>query len=239
MNITKRLSPNKYQGRSGWKPDCIVCHITEGAYAGAVSWLSNPVSEASAHFVVAKDGRITQLVELTDGSWCNGTSSDPASRMYFGKSTLSAVRDRKTNANYYTISIEHEGIWVDAHGKLADAQLAATIELIRYIRAEVKRIYSVDIPLDREHIVGHYQISPINKPNCPGSAFQFDEIIKQLRIPEVVMSDYEVERTRDWARLKKVGILSSAIPDKTAVPKDELAVILCRFADALAKGVKI
>jgi len=181
MNITKKNSPNKYNGRNGWKPDMIVCHITEGSYEGAVSWLCNPDAEASAHFVVAQDGRITQLVPLTDGAWCNGTSTDPSKNTYYGKSSLAAVRERKTNANYYTVSIEHEGIWAKTKGKLTDAQLAATIELIAYIRSEVKRIYGVEIPLDREHIVGHYQINPITKPNCPGALFQFDAIISALK----------------------------------------------------------
>lgn len=181
MKITKKLSPNKYNGRNGWKPDMIVCHITEGSYAGAVSWLTNPASKASAHFVVAKDGRITQLVELTDGSWCNGTSTDPNSKVYYGKSTLKKVKERKTNANYYTVSIEHEGIWSQGKGKLTDAQLAATIELIKHIRAEVKRIYGIEIPIDREHIVGHYEVNPVTKPNCPGSNFQFDAIIAALK----------------------------------------------------------
>lgn len=181
MNIIKKLSPNKYNGRNGWKPDMIVCHITEGSYEGAISWLTNPASKASAHFVVAKDGRITQLVELTDGSWCNGTSTDPNSKVYYGKSTLKTVRERKTNANYYTVSIEHEGIWAQSKGKLTDAQLAATIELMKYIRSEVKRIYGIEIPIDREHIVGHYQINPVTKPNCPGSEFQFDAIIAALK----------------------------------------------------------
>lgn len=180
MNITKKNSPNKYNGRSGWKPDMIVCHITEGSYAGAVSWLCNPKSQASAHFVVARDGRITQLVDLRDGSWCNGTSTNPSSKVYYGKSSLKAVKDRKTNANYYTVSIEHEGFWKDGKGKLTEAQKAATIELIKHIRSEVKSIFGVEIPADRAHIVGHYEVSPITKPNCPGQNFQFDEIISAL-----------------------------------------------------------
>jgi N-acetyl-anhydromuramyl-L-alanine amidase AmpD len=177
MNITKKNSPNKYNGRNGWKPDIIVCHITEGSYNGAVSWLCNPKSQASAHFVVAKDGRVTQLVDLKNGAWCNGTSTNPTSKVYYGKSSLKAVRDRKTNANYYTVSIEHEGIWAEGKGKLTEAQKAATIELIKYIRSEVKSIFGVEIPADREHIVGHFEVSPVTKPNCPGQNYQFSEII--------------------------------------------------------------
>ena len=159
----------------------IVCHITDGGYEGSISWLCNPKAEASAHFVVAKDGRITQLVDIKDTAWGNGTSVKSDSKVFYGKSTLEVVRDRKTNANYYTISIEHEGMWNESHGKLTDAQLAATIGLIKFIRSEVKRLYKEEIPADREHIVGHYQINPITKPNCPGSAFQFDAIIAALK----------------------------------------------------------
>ena len=180
MNITKKNSPNKYNGRNGWKPDMIVCHITEGSFDGAVSWLCNPKHQASAHFVVAKDGRVTQLVDLKDGSWCNGTSTDSSSKVYYGKSTLKAVRDRKTNANYYTVSIEHEGFSKDGKGKLTEAQKAATIELIKHIRREVKSIFGVEIPADRAHIVGHYEVNPITKPNCPGQNFQFDEIVRAV-----------------------------------------------------------
>jgi N-acetyl-anhydromuramyl-L-alanine amidase AmpD/TusA-related sulfurtransferase len=180
MNIIKHNSPNKYNGRNGWKPDMIVCHITEGSFAGAVSWLCNPASQASAHFVVAKDGRVAQLVDIKDGSWCNGTSVDLAKspKTHYSKSTLRTVRERKTNANYYTISIEHEGFWKDGKGKLTDVQKKATIELIKHIRSEVKRIFGTDIPMNREHIVGHYEINPITKPNCPGVNFQFEEIIR-------------------------------------------------------------
>ena len=50
-------------------------------------------------------------------------------------------------------------------------------ELIKHIRSEVKSIFGVEIPADREHIVGHFEVSPITKPNCPGQNYQFNEII--------------------------------------------------------------
>lgn len=187
FKIVKSLSPNIYKGRKGWKPDMIVSHITEGSYAGAVSWLKNPSSSASSHFVVSKKGEITQLVELEDSSWCNGTSVnlDKNPKIHYSKSTLKKVRVRKTNANYYTITIEHEGFSTEGKGRLEPAQLEATIWLHKHIIKEVKRIYGIDIPLDREHIVGHYQINPISKPFCPGPNFQFDEVLRELRNDKV------------------------------------------------------
>ena len=101
-------------------------------------------------------------------------------KRYFGKSTLETVRERKTNANYYTISIEHEGYWKDGRGKLTAAQQEASVGLIRYIRTEIKRLYGMEVPADREHIVGHYEINPITKPCCPGECFPFGEILEAL-----------------------------------------------------------
>ena len=182
----KRNSPNHFNGRNGWKPDMIVCHITEGGYAGAVSWLCNPQAQASSHFVVAADGRIAQLVDLTNGSWCNGNSTDPNSRLYYKNSLNSIVRSRATNANYYTYSIEHEGYsYKDRYGALTEAQYQATLWLCKYIISETKRLYGIDIPIDREHIIGHYEIDPVGKPNCPapnkGANFPFDRLIADLK----------------------------------------------------------
>ena len=180
MNIQQHTSPNTNRGRQGWIPDMIVCHITEGAFNGAVSWLTNAQSQVSSHFVVAQDGRIAQLVPITDTAWANGTTTGTDNRGN-RHSQLAAVRDRNVNANLYTISIEHEGRLAETGGRLTPAQLEATVWLIGHIRSEVKRILNTDIPITRDNIVGHADIAPRWKPNCPGAEFQFDEIIQRLR----------------------------------------------------------
>ena len=81
------------------------------------------------------------------------------------------------NPNQYCISIECEGVWSETKGALTDKQLAAAAELTRYIVAEVKRIYKVDIPIDREHMIGHCEINPVTRPHCPGEAFPYDALI--------------------------------------------------------------
>lgn len=192
MKINQRKSPNIYKGRRGHKPDMIVSHITEGSYAGAVSWLCNPVSKASSHFVVSRKGEITQLVSLEDSSWCNGTSVTSSSKIHYSKSSLPKVRNRKTNANYFTISIEHEGFSHESNGRLSPEQFEATVWLHKWIIAEVKRIYGIDIPVNREHLVGHYQVNPITKPFCPGKNFQWDELIRLLSKGGVSMT------TKPW-----------------------------------------
>ena len=180
MNIIKSNTPNK-SSRQSFKPELIVCHITEGSYNGAVSWLRNPASVASAHFVVSQKGEITQLCDITEKAWCNGRINNPTNetvKKYFN----SGNRD----GNLYTVSIEHEGIWKNTKGALTTEQEKATTELIRYIVSEVKRLYGKDIPIDRQHIIGHYEIDGVNKPNCPGALFPFDRIIANLTVPTAV-----------------------------------------------------
>jgi N-acetyl-anhydromuramyl-L-alanine amidase AmpD len=177
MNIIQKTSPN-FESRHGFSPDMIVNHITAGSnVSSALNWFANSAAQASSHFVVDTDGTAYQCVAIDKCAWGNGTSVTASDKRYYGLSTLDAVKSRKTNANFYTVSIEHVNV---SGGALTTAQLAATIELHKYIISEVKRIYGVTIPIDRNHIVGHYQINAVTKPNCPGAYFPFDKILAGL-----------------------------------------------------------
>jgi len=174
--INKYSTVNKWAGRKfygkTWVPDVIVIHIAEGTYNGTIAWMQNPNSRVSSHFIVGQDGRIAEMGDIRSTAWCNGTSTNPANSTYYGYATARLVKERKTNANYFTISIENEGFYSKTRGKLTPAQLNAEVELIRYIVDEVKRIWGVTIPIDRDHIIGHYEVTPKNKPHCPGEKFQ-------------------------------------------------------------------
>jgi len=183
VNITRQLSPNRNIGRQGWQPDMIVCHITEGAFNGTVSWITNPASQVSYHFVVARDGRIVQAVDICNTAWANGTTRNNDNRDN-RHSPLQTVRDRGVNANLYTVSIGFEGRFAEKQGGLSIAQLEAGIWLIQHIREEINRLYSVRavaFQFDRKHIVGHHEITPRTRPHCPGPQFPFDAIVQILQ----------------------------------------------------------
>lgn len=59
------------------EPTLIVLHDTAGGLdaSGSISWLCNPRSKVSAHFVVARDGVVTQLVPVDRAAWHAGQSS--------------------------------------------------------------------------------------------------------------------------------------------------------------------
>lgn len=88
-------SPN-FSGRGGWRIDGIVIHYTAGGKAsGTIRWLCNPQARASAHFVISRDGRITQLVDLGMKAWHAGVS----------KMALSSG-EMTPDANRFTVGIE-------------------------------------------------------------------------------------------------------------------------------------
>ncbi len=186
MKILKKTTVNQSKGRSGQLPVMIVCHRTSGSFDGAVSWLSNPESQASSHFVVAKDGRVVQLVDIENTAWCNGTSMDSCSSKYFKNSTLEYVRGNSNNANSYTVSIEFEGL-SNENGELTDIQLEVGAELVKYIVGEVQRIYGYAIEVGYNTLVGHCHITPKWKPNCPGKNFPFEELINRINGGRVVL----------------------------------------------------
>jgi len=80
-------------------------HTTGGSFAGALSWTLNPTAQVSYHFIVARDGAITQTVPIENTAWHAGTNNSGGS-VDNRHSTIPAVRERRLNANSYSVGIE-------------------------------------------------------------------------------------------------------------------------------------
>ena len=66
--VVQRPTPN--YSPSPIRHDLVICHRTEGGYAGAVAWLCDPNANASAHLVMKADGsEVTQLAPLQFKAW--------------------------------------------------------------------------------------------------------------------------------------------------------------------------
>lgn len=152
------FTPNHDYGRKGFLPQFIVVHIAEGSVAGTEEWFFNPDSKVSAHYIVGKDGSIVHFVHESDTAWANGIMTNPDFKMPDGSNVPFA------DPNLVSISIEHEGHACDSW---PEEQVNASAQLIKEIAKRWQ------IPLDRQHIIGHYQINPLNRPNCPA----FDKTI--------------------------------------------------------------
>lgn len=140
-------SPNFWQGRNGHKPIAIVIHMTEGAYAGALSWLTNRRSQVSAHYLVGKEGQVVQLVADENTAWHAGRVFEPTWKLL----------NPAVNPNYYTIGIEHENL---AGEPMTTAQWQASTMLIMSLAKKH------GIPIDEDHIIKHRSI--FARKSCPG-----------------------------------------------------------------------
>lgn len=162
-----RGSPNFWSGRSGQKPLAICDHIMQGTLESSDSWFRNRSSQVSAHFGVGKDGRIWQWVHTQDSAWANGILQSPDTTIDW----LAECVRNNINPNHCTLSIEHEGY---TGVPFPPEQYKATLWLHRHLCVN----YNI-IP-DRKHIIGHYQITAYDRANCPGKAFPWGQLMKDL-----------------------------------------------------------
>jgi hypothetical protein len=130
----------------------IVIHTTQGSYAGSISWFQNPASSVSAHYVIrSSDGQVTQTVREEDVAWHAGNWS----------------------YNLQSIGIEHEG-YVDQTGWYTGAMYRSSARLVRYLAAKY------DIPLDRQHILGHVDV-PNATHTDPGPNWNWRRYMRLVR----------------------------------------------------------
>lgn len=177
-----KKSPNVIAGRSGWdkKADVIVHHVTEGAFTGAVSWLTNIDSKVSSHFVTANDGRFIQLVQLQDMAWANGNGPST-----INEAISETIKSRpNSNANLYSFSIENEGFsYKNNFGVPTPAQREAIKEIHKKIVDHILT-YNPDWYATRDNVIGHCHIRSGSKPSCPspnfGEKFPFNELIDEI-----------------------------------------------------------
>ncbi len=214
-------TPNYTEGRRGYFPIAIVNHITGGSYPGCLSWMQNPSADASAHYLITRAGEILQLVEDQDTAWHAGRVNKPSWSLYKG-----------SNPNRYTLGIEHEGF----DGSLTEKQYLATVWL------QKRLIQKWDIPVDGDHIIGHYRIDSVDRPYCPGPKFPWDELFKDLKEGLVLdkLAEWERKMGEDAVdALSQKGLLSN--PEKWLqelgnVPQNWLFfVMMNRLADYMAE----
>lgn len=193
FKIEWAASPNFKPGRNGRKPIAIVDHITAGLMPGCLSWMRNPKSKASAHYLVCRDGRIFQMVKDEDTAYHAGAVNKPNWPLYNG-----------TNPNYYTIGIEHEG---QPFEPLTDAQYQATLWLHKMLCAKW------GIPITNNSIIGHYRIDSVNRPNCPGPKFPWTRLFNDLKGVDTVaqIPDWMINGGRDGLKtLQDKGLIMGA-----------------------------
>jgi N-acetyl-anhydromuramyl-L-alanine amidase AmpD len=178
----------------------IVIHVAEGSFAGTVAWLQNPRAHASANFVVGREGEVQQLVPLHDIAWHAGNWA----------------------YNLRSVGIENVGFTDDPAGFTTREYRAAA-----RIAAVVAR-RSV-IPIDRHHIIGHYQVPNPNDPlqgggidshTDPGRYWQwgrFMRLVERFAYPQRFVAHRHVGLQIAASTLSDRQVLAGRVPWRTTV----------------------
>lgn len=156
MQIIRQPSPNHDPRPHGAGVDMIVLHYTDMETAeGALERLCDAEAQVSAHYLVAEDGRVWQMVEEGQRAW------------HAGESHWRGVNGN--NANSVGIEIANRG---HDHGypDFTAVQMEAVLELCRGIKAR----HGV---ADR-NIVAHSDIAFLRKVD-PGEKFDWAWLAKQ------------------------------------------------------------
>ncbi|MFI6934651.1 N-acetylmuramoyl-L-alanine amidase [Streptomyces sp. NPDC050287] len=131
--------------------DMVVIHVTQGSLASAVKAFEDPGHGAAAHYIVGKDGHVTQMIRELDVAYHAGN------RAY----------------NERSVGIEHEG-FVDRPRDFTDAMYAASARLTAGICARY------GVPVDRKHIIGHVEV-PGTDHTDPGPHWDWSRYMKLVR----------------------------------------------------------
>lgn len=145
-----RLSPNK---GGTIKPRFIILHHSSGSYAGGISWILNPKSKVSYHYLIDPEtGNRTQLVYDSKKAWHAGRSS-------WGGFT---------GLNSHSIGISFAG---DTNSRtVADHEIDSVAH---------KCLYLMDkFGIDQHGILTHQMISPGRKNDC--SEGTWERVLKRI-----------------------------------------------------------
>jgi N-acetylmuramoyl-L-alanine amidase len=148
-----RVSPNFGPRQGVAAPDMIVLHYTGmESGPGAESWLCNPESAVSSHYLVHEDGRIVQMVRESDRAW------------HAGRSSWKGVTD--VNSRSVGIEIVNPGHFL-GYPDFPDVQIEAVVALCAGICARHA------IPPER--VLAHSDVAPGRKID-PGEKFPWQRL---------------------------------------------------------------
>jgi N-acetylmuramoyl-L-alanine amidase len=144
---------------------------------GAVSWLTNPASKASAHYVIGRTGTIWQLVPTDKQAWHAGVSEwggqSNCNKFSIGIEMVCAGEVLPSGANFKSVGYGKPVLKTDAvqcegkfYQRYTELQLSAVRELILSL---IEKLPSI------KEIAGHREVSRGRKTD-PGPHFPMAQI---------------------------------------------------------------
>ncbi|UGY94752.1 peptidoglycan recognition protein family protein [Streptomyces gobiensis] len=122
------------------KVDYIVVHDVEGYWEGALKLVQDPTYVSWHYTLRSSDGHIAQHVPTKDVGWHAGN--------WF--------------VNAKSIGLEHEGFLAQPDAWYTEAMYRTSARLVRHLAKKH------NIPLDRQHIIGHDNVPGVTTANIPG-----------------------------------------------------------------------
>jgi len=166
---------------NGQRPDLLLLHYTNMTSAAkAIDWLCNPKSRVSCHYLVAEDGRITQMVDEDQRAWHAGKS------FWAGRESI----------NNCSIGIEIANAGPDqGYPPFPDIQMLAVETLCHDIFSRH------DIPPER--VLAHSDVAPDRKQD-PGEKFDWQHLYDAgigLWVSPTPVDEGEVLKQGDTSKL--------------------------------------
>ncbi|WP_051943855.1 N-acetylmuramoyl-L-alanine amidase [Streptacidiphilus rugosus] len=139
----------------------LVLHDTGGSRSGSLAYFQDPTAEASTHYLVGRDGSVTQLVRTKDIAW------------HAGNQTLNA----------HSIGIEQEGFALLDGTWYSESEYQSSAALVKYLAARF------GVPLDRQHLLGDddvpgpVQAKTATMPWGPGPYWDWSHLLALVGAP--------------------------------------------------------
>ncbi|WP_130796782.1 N-acetylmuramoyl-L-alanine amidase [Streptomyces otsuchiensis] len=131
---------DKHDRPAGQSVEYIVVHDMEGYFRPSIGLVQNPEWASWQYSLQASDGHIAQHIPAKDVGWHAGN----------------------WYVNATSIGLEHEGFLRSPDAWYTEAMYRSSARLVRHLAREH------DIPLDRHHIIGHYNVPGVGPANIPG-----------------------------------------------------------------------
>ena len=153
------------------KPIAVINHIMQGYARTMIDWATNNSVQKSAHFIIDREGNITQTVIIYSPAWHAGRTAKESWKSFPGG-----------NPNKYTVGIEHEGFSVDPgygydyiyDGSWPEAMMDASAKVHKWILGELS------LDANDQTVIGHFETDAVSRANDPGPQWSREDLLSRI-----------------------------------------------------------
>ena len=153
------------------KPIAVINHIMQGYARTMIDWATNNSVQKSAHFIIDREGNITQTVSIYSPAWHAGRTAKESWKSFPGG-----------NPNKYTVGIEHEGFSVDPgygydyiyDGSWPEAMMDASAKVHKWILGELS------LDANDQTVIGHFETAAVSRANDPGPQWSREDLLSRI-----------------------------------------------------------